>query len=226
MSRSRSSVIQTREGRNSCLPNSACAKFSLILHCCPSSLTTQISPTFHLPTFQTHPNPLKMVKIEEVSPDQDWESDSDAGSISSEVSDDEPLPAFDPSQETFAERIAALKDIVSPATRLAISEGAASTVSWVKWGAGMAGSVAWVVTTREGVLGSASEFIFLALSSSYLISTRYFLYPPLPTPHPDHRANVPLSTSPSSLDRQAAPANTFGAPAPGAQPSGVVPPGF
>ncbi|KAG5648288.1 hypothetical protein DXG03_004858 [Asterophora parasitica] len=49
--------------------------------------------------------------------------------------------------ETFFDRIAALKDIVPPSTRHSISERISKTTSFFKKGGKIAGNIVWVVTT-------------------------------------------------------------------------------
>ena len=60
---------------------------------------------------------------------------------------------YDPSKETFAERIAALKDMVSPTTRQHIASAAEATTGWVKWSLFKAGNVAWIATTSALLVG-------------------------------------------------------------------------
>ncbi len=67
--------------------------------------------------------------------------------------DDSTLALYDPNQETFAERVAALKDIIPPTTRLAIADTFDSVYGWTAWGANKAGSAAWVVTTSALLVG-------------------------------------------------------------------------
>lgn len=95
------------------------------------------------------------VRVTEVSDDAWSSASSDAGSdVDSVLSDsDLQLDAYDPSQETFAERIAALKDMVSPSTRAAISDAASSTKGWLRWSVAKAGNAAWIVTTSALLVG-------------------------------------------------------------------------
>lgn len=61
--------------------------------------------------------------------------------------DDEPL------EETLAERVAALKDIVPPGARSAVSSAASAVVN-TTWGIGaFAGRAAWVLTTSALLVG-------------------------------------------------------------------------
>ncbi|KAL8279733.1 hypothetical protein RQP46_007828 [Phenoliferia psychrophenolica] len=143
------------------------------------------------------------VKIEEVNPDQDWESDSEAGSAASDSSDDadEGSP-FDPNAESLADRFFALKDIVAPATRQAIADSASTTVSWIRWSAGLAGQAAWIVTTSALLVGLPA-MLSIEGEGGLVMQEKEF------------------------MGQQAAPAAAFGAPAPGQpQATGVVPPGF
>lgn len=67
--------------------------------------------------------------------------------------DDSTLALYDPNQETLAERIAALKDIIPPTTRLAISDTVDSIYGWTAWTAHKAGGAAWIVTTSALLVG-------------------------------------------------------------------------
>ena len=96
-----------------------------------------------------------MVLVEEVKEDvlfegereSDFESDSDG---SDALSDDDD---FDPASETVYDRVAALKDIVSPRTRMTVSSTFNTTKSWALWGWFSAGSVAWWVSTSALLVG-------------------------------------------------------------------------
>lgn len=96
-----------------------------------------------------------MVNIVEVNDNDDWSDSSSVASNASELEDEteKELALYDPSQETIRERIAALKDIVPPSTRAAVSDAVATGFSWAKWTGGLAGSAAWIVTTSALVVG-------------------------------------------------------------------------
>ena len=64
----------------------------------------------------------------------------------SEVSDTE----YD---ETFGERLAALKDIVPPAYRKQISSAASSGYQWAARGASFSGKALWILSTSALLLG-------------------------------------------------------------------------
>ncbi|KAF8635994.1 hypothetical protein AX15_000156 [Amanita polypyramis BW_CC] len=49
--------------------------------------------------------------------------------------------------ESFLDRLAALKDIVPPTTRHSISSRISKTASWIKRSGKLAGNVVWIVTT-------------------------------------------------------------------------------
>jgi import receptor subunit TOM22 len=75
------------------------------------------------------------------------DSDSDAGSIFSDLSDD-----FTP-DETIYERLVALRDIVPPHTRSNIHKKYETTKSWT-WTIGQkAASLAWMLTTSALLVG-------------------------------------------------------------------------
>lgn len=63
------------------------------------------------------------------------------------------LVTYDPSQETLADRIYALKDIVSPTTRETLFRSAAQSVSLGKKAASLVGSAGWYLTTTAILLG-------------------------------------------------------------------------
>ncbi|CAK9786741.1 mitochondrial import translocase, subunit Tom22, partial [Cutaneotrichosporon oleaginosum] len=93
-----------------------------------------------------------MVLVEEVKEDiiereSDYETES-------EFSDDESVASdeFDPN-ETLAERIAALKDMVPPETRTAVAKSADRVVGWAKWATSGTGQLAWWVTTSALLVG-------------------------------------------------------------------------
>jgi import receptor subunit TOM22 len=98
---------------------------------------------------------LSRVKVQEVQDDDAWSSaSSDIDDAASDVSDSElQLAPYDPDQETFAERFYALKDMVSPSTRAAVSDAADSTLAWTKWTANKVGNAAWIVTTSALLVG-------------------------------------------------------------------------
>lgn len=87
-----------------------------------------------------------MVKVEIVE-----EKDSPyASSSSSRHSSSESLTSLDsdPSlDESFFDRVAALKDIVPPTTRHNIATTVAQTASYIKRGSKIIGNIVWVVTT-------------------------------------------------------------------------------
>ena len=72
-----------------------------------------------------------------------------------EEDDDDELvmTAFDPSQETYADRFYALKDMISPSTRATLSTLSSSAGTWGKYGVNLAGNGAWVVITSAILLG-------------------------------------------------------------------------
>ncbi|GAA5830901.1 hypothetical protein JCM5353_002644 [Sporobolomyces roseus] len=97
----------------------------------------------------------RRVKVQEVNDDDAWSSaSSDIDDAASDISDSElQLAPFDPDQETFSERFYALKDMVSPSTRAAVTDAADSTLAWTKWTANKVGNAAWIVTTSALLVG-------------------------------------------------------------------------
>ncbi|KAK5000100.1 mitochondrial import receptor subunit Tom22 [Elasticomyces elasticus] len=98
-----------------------------------------------------------MVKLEEVideeftrsqpGPDaeDDWDTDSD-----SEISDSE--SDFIP-DETLADRISALQDIIPPQQRKFLSSTLSTATSWLQTGIRYGGKTLWVVSTSALLLG-------------------------------------------------------------------------
>ncbi|CAD6570713.1 MAG: mitochondrial import receptor protein [Tremellales sp. Tagirdzhanova-0007] len=100
-----------------------------------------------------------MVQVEEVPEDvllredereSDFETDSNASDASSIFSDDE---NFSPSDESFYDRFAALRDIVPPQTRSKIYATFTQTKAWAWWGTRSAGTLAWWVSTSALLVG-------------------------------------------------------------------------
>jgi len=75
---------------------------------------------------------------------------SDAGSDLSDSDDKElerALRLYNPADETLGDRLYALRDMVSPATRQKIAATWNTTTSWTFRGGKLAGNAVWVVTT-------------------------------------------------------------------------------
>ena len=90
-----------------------------------------------------------MVKVEIVE-EKDSSASPYASSSSSRHSSSESLSSVgsDPSfEESFFDRVVALKDIVPPTTRHNITTTFAQTASYVKRGSKIIGNVVWVITT-------------------------------------------------------------------------------
>jgi len=100
-----------------------------------------------------------MVKLEEVLDEEfskaqvgpeaedDWDTDSE-----SEISDDED-DDLSPADETIAERIAALKDIIPPTQRKFISDTISSVSSWTTSSLRFSGQALWIISTSALLLG-------------------------------------------------------------------------
>lgn len=82
---------------------------------------------------------------EEEEGDETDDSASDTSSISDSL--------FDPSSETLSDRFLALKDIISPSTRLNLSESINKTKYYVKFIGKKLGFGAWVLTTTALLVG-------------------------------------------------------------------------
>jgi import receptor subunit TOM22 len=93
------------------------------------------------------------------------EDASDAGSdANSELSDpadvdeddaefERALARYNPQDETLGQRLYALKDMVSPATRQKIVSTWNTSTTWATWGGKLAGNAVWVVTTSALLVG-------------------------------------------------------------------------
>lgn len=84
---------------------------------------------------------------EEEAEDEEVDS-SDTSSETSSIED-----TFDPNNESLSDRFLALKDIISPSTRLNLSDSFIRTRDWVKFGAKKVGSGAWILTTTALLVG-------------------------------------------------------------------------
>ena len=164
--------------------------------------------------------------MQEVSEDVDaWSSaSSDAGfgadDNDSQFSDSDDqlvqLDAdYDPSKETLAERIAALKDMVSPTTRQHIASAAEATTGWVKWSLFKAGNVAWIATTSALLVGLPlllsieGEAALVQQEKEYLAQVS-LPFPSLSTPRPflssdPDKPLPPTLSSPAHRTRTASP---------------------
>lgn len=88
-----------------------------------------------------------MVKVHIVE-EKDQDAASPYASPSSSASaSSASLESLDDYDESFLDRLAALKDIVPPTTRHSIVSTVAKTASWLRRGGRLVGSVVWVVTT-------------------------------------------------------------------------------
>ncbi len=107
------------------------------------------------------PHPSDMVKVEEVKDasayvedDSDYETDSaiseddSLSTVSSEEEFSKPIE-----EETLVDRFYALKDMVSPTTRLSIARNWRRATSSVQTGGKWAGNAIWVITTSALLVG-------------------------------------------------------------------------
>ena len=99
-----------------------------------------------------------MVQVEEVPEEtlfaggregETFESDSADGFDSDGESEFDDYIA----EETVYDRIVALKDIVPPQTRSRLIVTYSKSRSWVQWGIGQAGNIAWIVSTSALLVG-------------------------------------------------------------------------
>ncbi|BGP43672.1 mitochondrial import receptor subunit Tom22 [Rhodotorula kratochvilovae] len=118
------------------------------------------------------------------------------------------LAPFDPDQESFKDRVYALKDMVPPSTRAAVQDAAASAKSWLAWSVSTAGNAAWIVTTSALLVGMPLLLSIEGEAALVQQEKEYLAQPGAPNPY-------------------GAPAQP-GAPAAGgaAAPAGLVPAGF
>ncbi|KAM0745935.1 mitochondrial import translocase, subunit Tom22 [Meredithblackwellia eburnea MCA 4105] len=150
-----------------------------------------------------------MVKIETVA--DDWESSSSADSaIAEDPSDDEldndlelEEDDFDPSKETLADRLYALRDIVPPSTRKSLRESWHTSKAWATWSANTVGRVAWIVTTSALLVGLPAMLSIEGEAGIVAQEKEYYA---------------------SQQQQQPGALPAFGQPAPAA--TGVVPTGF
>jgi import receptor subunit TOM22 len=105
-----------------------------------------------------------MVKVEEVHdedllprpsddpsrPEDDWATDSDNESVSSADSTSSDRGV---AHESLADRLYALRDMLPPRARRALTRGASATVSAAKTTAGFGGRALWVISTSALLLG-------------------------------------------------------------------------
>lgn len=89
-----------------------------------------------------------MVKVEIVDEKDVPYADAETESSAADSDDDlESVLSDDEQDETLLDRIAALKDIVPPSTRLALSTNVAKAGSIVKGTGKVVGNIVWVLTT-------------------------------------------------------------------------------
>ncbi|TVY39206.1 Mitochondrial import receptor subunit [Lachnellula subtilissima] len=79
------------------------------------------------------------------------EYDDDYSDTDSEISTDDEDEV--PEEETLADRLLALRDIIPPTTRTYISNTVETTTSWVKSGLLLSGKTLWIVSTSALLLG-------------------------------------------------------------------------
>jgi len=103
-----------------------------------------------------------MVQLEEVEddeldqvqpgPSKLSDADDDFTDTDSEISSDDDFPSLAP-DETLADRILALKDMIPPTARRRIASTASTITGYVKGGLSLSGKTLWVVSTSALLLG-------------------------------------------------------------------------
>jgi import receptor subunit TOM22 len=113
--------------------------------------------TYYQKRFQQPRTARKMVKVEIVQDQDATTGQSPYGSpASSRTSSSASLSSVEsdfPTEETLYERVTALKDIVPPSTRHAISSKLSTTSSFFKRSGKVLGNVVWIVTTSALLVG-------------------------------------------------------------------------
>ncbi|ODN79432.1 hypothetical protein L202_03416 [Cryptococcus amylolentus CBS 6039] len=127
--------------------------------------------------------------------ESDYETESETDSIFSDDDD------FNPTDETFYERVTALKDIVPPETRVSLYKQYRSTAEWAWWSVQSAGTLAWWVSTSALLVG-----LPLALAI-------------------EDEARVVAQEKEMQM-QSAGQQQLLGSSQQGGQPQGVLPPGF
>ncbi|KAF7846368.1 hypothetical protein BT93_L4492, partial [Corymbia citriodora subsp. variegata] len=84
---------------------------------------------------------------EQVGPEAEDEWDTDTESEASDLEDDDLL------DESFSDRIAALKDVIPPQQRKFLSNTFETTSSWLSTGVRFSGKALWVLSTSALLLG-------------------------------------------------------------------------
>jgi len=100
-----------------------------------------------------------MVKVEIVTENEDSTNGVYSSRASSRTGSSESVnsansePAEEVVNETFLERLAALKDIIPPSTRYTLASRAVRTASLLKTAGKAAGNLVWIVTTSALLVG-------------------------------------------------------------------------
>ncbi|TFK40607.1 mitochondrial outer membrane translocase complex, subunit Tom22 [Crucibulum laeve] len=108
-------------------------------------------------------------------------------------------------EETFYDRLTALRDIVPPTTRHSIASKVSKTASFFKRGSKIAGNIVWVITTSALLVALP---LALALEDEAKIVAQ----------------EKEMIEQQQGAQQMLAP--TMGAPGSNQQPKGLVPPGF
>lgn len=169
-----------------------------------------------------------MVKVEIVE-EKDSSASPYASSSSSRHSSSESLSSVDsePSvDESFFDRVVALKDMVPPTTRHNIATTFAQTASYVKRGSKIIGNIVWVVTT-SALLVALPLSLILEDENKVMAQEKEMLEQQQGAQQvrfDTHIVFLPTYTALQMLAPSAYPAQTGSSPQ--SQPKGIIPPGF
>lgn len=104
----------------------------------------------------SHTSHITMVKVEIVEEKDNVGASPYASTSSSRTSSSASLSSIESDasvEESFIDRLAALKDIVPPTTRHTISTNVSKTASFLKRGSKLIGNIVWIVTTSALLVG-------------------------------------------------------------------------
>jgi import receptor subunit TOM22 len=180
-----------------------------------------------VPQFFYHHSDMVKVQIVE-------EKDVDANSpylspSSSRTSSSVSLSSVDSAlsaDESFLDRLAALKDIIPPTTRHDISSRLSNTASWIKRGGKLAGNIVWVVTT-SALLVALPLALSLEDEAKIVAQEKEMLEQQQGAQQASPGAIIPLSRFIDAFYQMLSP--SMYPPPPGSnpnQPKSLVPPGF
>jgi import receptor subunit TOM22 len=164
-----------------------------------------------------------MVLVEEVPEEvllreneHDSEFETDSVAASDDLLSDDEDEDFSLEDETFYDRVVALKDIVPPQTRSAIAANVEGAKGWVSWGFQKTGAIAWIVSTSALLVGLP---LALAIEDETRITQQE-------REMQAQSAGQQQVSSWADIDRSRRSADIVQLLGGGQQPQGVMPPGF